>query len=387
MKKSQASINLILITSLFLVGILVFANYKQSRDPASQKDVSQLKIPVYEFDTTKINASENSFKFYRAFVDFYYLTLKSNEDFLTEIASMNEFSAWCAGDAHAENFGFLIQSNNNSIFTLNDWDDSTNCPAFLDITRLLVGNQLFDKDISSADLLDKYIEGLELREYPFPAVMLKELEKSKSRSTSIASKKLEGPNRLLKSSDSEELSVNEKKLIQSILTTKINRNLVVLDSLKFKKVGGGSGGLRRYNMLVQIGTAHFLLELKQIQDSSAKVYEKVAMPPTERLLKSFDNFMMSDIHPFYQAVILESTPYLIRPLFDGNIGINLTKYKNKEIVDVLKYEAYMLGYLHSYSLVNKEQYISAVKAISRQKYLSEIKELKVLFQYLYKELK
>lgn len=387
MKKSSAPINLVLLTSLLLVAILVFANYKNSRNPASQKDVSSLKIPVYEFDSTKINDAKDAFKFYRAFVDFYYLTLSHNFDYLTEIAKMKNSLAWCAGDAHAENFGFLIKANKDSIFTLNDWDDSITCPAFFDITRLLVGNQLFDHNISSSDLLDQYLTGLELKDNPFPEVLLKELAKSKEKSTGISPKKLESPNRLLRSKDTEELNANEKREITNLLTSKINSNLSLIDSFKFKKVGGGSGGMQRYNVLVKISGQNYLLELKQIKDSSAAIFSPRPYAPLERLQISFDNFLMSSIHPFYTYGTIQGAPYLVRPLFDGNNGISLSKYKNKEITEVLKYEAYLLGYLHSHTLTNKEEYLNSLRDLNRQLYLNEIKEIRVLYQYLYKELK
>jgi uncharacterized protein (DUF2252 family) len=158
---------------------------------------SPLQDVTYNFDAKKLDAAKDPFKFLRTYVDYYYLLTKANRAVLPSLDVNWKTAAWCVGDAHPENFGFLIQNDGSSIFTMNDVDDSGPCPAVLDLFRLMVSARLYEKNIKLGRLTEAYLTGLQGQSFKMPAALQSILARSQKKGTHPSPDKV-SKNRLIR---------------------------------------------------------------------------------------------------------------------------------------------------------------------------------------------
>jgi len=195
------------------------------------------------------------FQFLRSYVDYFYLVLKSNEPNLPLTTRLQSIPGWCVGDAHPENFGVLIQNDGVSMFTMNDMDDSGPCPIGVDLIRLMVSSRLYSHDIDIDKLLNSYLKGLERQAVEVPSAVLKMLKKSQKRGTAPSSKNIEG-RRIVRDSNMVEVNATELdqiKLSLRDLKSSLSPQAKLLDAVATSKIGGGSGGILRYEILLDNG--------------------------------------------------------------------------------------------------------------------------------------
>ena len=211
---------------------------------------SELQDVPYQFDAKKVEASDDSFHFLRAFVDLFYLSFQANQKNLSIVSKLSQTTGWCVGDAHAENFGFLLQENKSPLFTMNDMDDSGPCPVVLDLYRLMVSSKLYDSNTNLNNMLSAYIEGIKNSDYNFPQSIKDMTIKAIKKGMAPSDKKVQN-NKIIR--DSQMLEINplvRAQLIQSLNVYKgiLNPNFKILDMVATSKVGGGSAGLLRYEV-------------------------------------------------------------------------------------------------------------------------------------------
>lgn len=371
MKKAFAfSTGILLLSSVALAG------------PNSLTDIN------YKFDQTKVNASEDSFHFLRAFVDYYFGVIAKNTNSLHIAKKVGAFSGWCVGDAHAENFGILIQDDNSTIFTMNDMDDSGPCPVAYDLLRILVSSRLYISSISSQEIINSYIDGLKGKSATIPDV-IKSMDKDAMKAgMQIAAKKLQG-NTFKRKNTMEEVSTNLKVQITSLLQTYYkSETLRVLDMVATSKIGGGSGGLQRYEVLItNIHNQLIHLELKELVTPSIASVATAPIPEqATRINKTLAITQGDKSSHYYNVFNIQGKNMLLRPKFSGNQGVTLADSNNKDNKEIINFEAYILGRIHANS-VNVNAYATALGSMDSKNWEDDISAFTALFNKRFNELK
>ena len=217
---------------------------------ASFAQADTLKDINYNFDQTKVAASADAFHFLRSFVDYYFQLIAQNKNSLNIVKKAGSFSGWCVGDAHAENFGILLQENGSALFTMNDMDDSGPCPVAYDLLRILVSSRSYMPKIDTQDILKSYKDGLKGKSASFPDSIKSMTKDALKVGFSIDLKDLNG-NMFKRKSSMTEVDAATKTQISSLLQSNYkNEGLRLLDIVATSKVDGGSGGLQRFEMLI-----------------------------------------------------------------------------------------------------------------------------------------
>ena len=77
---------------------------------------------------------------------------------------------------------------------------------------------------------------------------------------------------------------------------------------------------------------------------------------------------------------------LLRPRFSGNVGVTLADSSDKDNLEIILYEAYILGRLHAES-VNASAYLSDLNNMKKNDWENDVDGLVVLFKAKYESLK
>ncbi|MEI7441426.1 MAG: DUF2252 family protein [bacterium] len=353
-----------------------------------QANASKLKDVSYSFDSEKITAAPDSFHFLRSFVDFFYLVFKKNQnDF--NLKNISDVQGWCVGDAHPENFGVLLLENQSPLFTMNDIDDSGPCPVALDLFRLMVSSRLYDEKIKLDDLKDAYVAGLKKEGFKVPKSILEMISKSQKRGIVPSDKKV-SDNKIVRDSQMKELSDSEFAGIKRALNTYdhvLDPNFQILDVLATSKVGGGSGGLSRYEVLLKNGNSNLHLEFKEMVNPSVYPVSENIPSPDQRVKKSILFNQGLGASRLYKVVEMNAKSFFIRPRFAGNVGVTLEKQSTSDNKEIIQYEAFSLGLIHSRSISDLNRWIDKVDSLKKSEWENDVSDMSEFFKKKYKSLK
>lgn len=342
----------------------------------------------YNFDQTKVNASADSFHFLRSFVDYYFGVVAKNSNSLNLAKKAGGFGGWCVGDAHAENFGILLQENGEALFTMNDMDDSGPCPVAYDLLRILVSSRLYMPGISAQDILKSYSNGLKGVAVAVPGSIQSMSKDALKAGVQISPKNLQG-NKLKRKSAMTEVDPGLGEKISSLLQSQFsNEELRVLDIVATSKVGGGSGGLQRYEVLITNTQKQLIqLELKElVVPSIAPVAISDIPDQASRMKKSLLINQGNNFSHYYNVFNIQGKNMLLRPKFSGNLGVALADSGDQVNKDIINYEAYILGRIHARS-VNVSVYVKALESMDINNWEDDIGAFTNLFNKKFSELK
>ncbi len=356
--------------------------------PVAFSSVNLLDDINYTFDQTKLNASLDTFHFMRSFVDYYYRLAAINRKNLNVFQKTEQFSGWCAGDAHAENFGILLLENGSTTFTINDMDDSGPCPIVLDLMRILASSRLYNPNIKTQNILNSYMDGLQGKTVSIPATIDSMSMEASAKGIQIASKDLQGKSFKRKSSMSE-VDLQSKTLLISMLQNQFqDESLKVLDIVANSKIGGGSGGLLRFEILISNSKNQLIhLELKELVTPSIAPVATSALPDqATRMKNSLEIDQGKNYSHYYNIFNFQEKSFLLRPKFSGNLGVTLSNLNDIEIEEIINYESYILGKIHAKS-VNIKEYGQAINSLILESWQEDISAMTELFNKKFSELK
>ena len=376
--------NLTPIKTLLLIIAIAWLTWAQPAACGGLKDVS------YDFDQSKLAAAEDSFHFLRSFVDYFYLLVKANAATFKIFPSTAHVSGWCVGDAHPENFGVVLLNDGQPLFTMNDMDDSGPCPIVLDMLRLMVSSRLYEANTKLDNMLDAYTQGLRHKSYDVPSAVQDLISKAKKRGASPNPNKVNG-NRLVRDDQDAEVSSSLRAQIASTVLSVVGSSLAegaqIIDMLATTKVGGGSGGLQRYELLMQNGESLLHLELKEQKQPAIYPVGTDKLGTAQRIATTLLMDQGSTASVFYKVVQIGSTSMLVRPRFADNVGVSLVKGSASDNKDIVRYEAYTLGVIHSRSLSSSEAWVKILDDISEPAWENDVELLTEQFQQKFKKLK
>lgn len=268
------------LTLALVINLFCFGAFAKSDNTLNLSDIN------FPFEQSKVDASADSFHFLRSFVGYYYGLISKNSSVLNITTKTSRTPGWCVGDAHAENFGILIQENSSVLFTMNDLDDSGPCPVAYDFLRILVSSRLYLPSVNIEDLVKSYKDGLSGNKTNIPSSIISLAKDAQQKGLNISLKKIVG-DKLKRNDDTSEVSSNLRQTIVAHLESTYGaERLKVLDIVSTSKIGGGSGGLQRYEVLVKNdNNLLLLLELKELVEPSIAIVKTAEIPAQDQRIK------------------------------------------------------------------------------------------------------
>jgi len=212
----------------------------------------------------KINASDNAFLYFRAFVPWFHGRLRFMESgFSDAIRALFGFQGWCVGDPHLQNFG-VIRSGRcdgrfTGLFTANDPDDGGPGPLAADVVRYLSGILIHLPDERLDLVIKAYLNGLIGGNRPEELADLEQSFFERIGNTEGEADKVDfdGSRFKLKDLDGnrfDTLNVKNKhrRQVKEAIAGAIGDQFKVCSRslFRFRKKGGGSGGLIQFRVLL-----------------------------------------------------------------------------------------------------------------------------------------
>jgi hypothetical protein len=324
---------------------------------------SQNQGPELLQKRVEIAKSEGLFQLWRSFPPYYYDLLNRHPAILS-----TSRSGMCAGDAHAENFGFIHVTNakgESPVFTVNDMDDMVKCNLDADLLRLIISHRMAGTKLTTEQILAAYAQGIAGKQKCEEPAYIKKLRKNADAGTTMKEDYLSGcpdDETLVSGEEAEKLKTfhleecQENDLISS----------VAKETFAFActqtKLDGGSAGEKRYTIVLStklqgsptpVNTSAY--ELKPLVRSASEAALNLGAPRDD--VRRQGNFEKAVLHNLgengaahYQPKVFEGKLYQKRPHWEGNKGVKLKKIPAEQLDEVLSFESCVLGNFHARSV-------------------------------------
>tara|TARA_R110000868_G_scaffold42681_5_gene144048 strand:- start:5726 stop:6826 length:1101 start_codon:yes stop_codon:yes gene_type:complete len=283
-----------------------------------------------DFDLKLKSSLDRPLMFFRSFTNTYYAD--------TKVPSQIPL-ALCLGDAHPENFGFLLFKDTTQ-YVFNDLDEAGACPIALDALRYFTSLRMMGLSQREVAAYTRYyIKRLtKLGSSPsLPYSLIENLDKKRKKNL----KKYTEENLFKTHEDLSELSALEKKELLEVLRPMFNQ-LKILDLVSLKKESGGSAGLIRYWILIEDETKlQDILELKpRVKPATAYSTEEDAEYSVVQLAKD----IWGELPLHFGEIELGGQKYQVRSRTKDDI--NLEKLNPREFDLVLKLQIWLMAKHH-----------------------------------------
>jgi hypothetical protein len=345
------------------------------------KKITRALLDLYpehtkEIMLTRFENASNKHKFLRSFIPYYYQEIQKSASEIPALAKAGKTSGHIVGDAHVENFGYLVNNEGKSVLALNDFDDVAQAPLVLDVMRLSQSASYMDKEIDQAKLLKAYISGVKDSPHEYCDFIKRLGEKSKAGGhLSKAEMKIVGDRKLfaVKQEPNFVTSEAQKKILDGMLKKKYGSKAKLNDSYRTMKESGGSAYGKRYHLLAEINGQDHFIELKEVMDTGVvpKLLSQQATN-TDRILNARDVFLGKNFADQLDVIKFEEMNFQLRFKAAGNKSIDLAKVQPENLATVIQDEFYLLGQLHRKSLGSNnakiDNYLKDINSISTQEW-------------------
>ena len=343
----------------YLKILLIFLLLPLAAEAKPCKKITKALLDLYPEHTKEImltrfeNASDKH-KFLRSFIPYYSQEIAQSSAEMPAMQKASKTTGHIVGDAHVENFGYLVGNDGKSILALNDFDDVAQGPLVLDVMRLSQSGSYMDKNLDQAKLIKSYLEGLKNSPYKYSDFVNKLGAKSlEGGHLSKAETKVVGNAKVFAVKQSPSFATTEAqiKTFHDILKKKHGKNYKLLDSYRTMKESGGSAYGKRYHLLVEVDGKEGFIELKEVMDTGVvpKLQSK-KVSNKERIISSRDVFLGANYSEMIDVVEVEEKQFQLRHKIAGNKSLDFSKIKSKDYGGLIQDEFYLLGQLHRKSL-------------------------------------
>jgi hypothetical protein len=361
--------------------VLLLLSFSLSLQAKPCKKITRALLDLYPEHTkdimlTRFENAKDKHKFLRSFIPYYYQEIQKSSADIPAMAKASKTTGHIVGDAHVENFGYLISNEGKSVLALNDFDDVAQAPLVLDVMRLSQSASYMDKEIDQAKLLKAYLSGIKDSPYEYSDFIKNLGEKSKAGGhLSKAEVKVVGDSKLFAVKQEPNFVTNEaqKKMLSDLLKNKYGSKVTLHDSYRTMKESGGSAYGKRFHLLAEIDGQEHFIELKEVMDTGVvpKLLSREASN-TDRILNARDVFLGKNFGDKLDVVTFENVNYQLRYKAAGNKSIDLAKVKPKQLPTVIQDEFYLLGQLHRKSLAANpakvDAYVKDINSISAKEW-------------------
>ena len=383
----------LLLLSVFVFPALAQAQTRgesvKTRGTAAVTEVEKPAAPpVYLERLTKLYASQNqdpellqkrvevakaggTFQLWRSFPPYFYDLLNRNPSILD-----TSRSGMCAGDAHAENFGFIHVTNakgETPVFTINDMDDMTKCNLDADLLRLIISHQMAGTKLTTEQILKSYSQGLSGAQKCEEPAYIKKLRKNASPGKALKEDYLSGcpeDETLVTGEEAERLkNFHLEECQENDLISSVAKETFAFACTQ-TKMDGGSAGEKRYTVVLStkiqgsdtpVNTSAY--ELKPLVRSASDAAANLGAPRDDaRRLANFEKAVLHNLgengSTHYQPKTFDGKLYQKRPHWEGNKGVKLKKIAPEQLDEVLSFETCILGNFHARTLAPEKKSLS-----------------------------
>ncbi|MBF0382955.1 MAG: hypothetical protein HQL69_18190, partial [Magnetococcales bacterium] len=301
-------------------------------------------------------------------------------------------------------------NKNRHIFAMNDPDDGGKGRPVADIFRFLVGLKLSGVDYKNKEIINSYKAGLRKKNSSSKVGSFKKLKKKtikrladeKPNGKRVKDSYLKKKSNILRKKDDitdyiywNSVAKDEKDAIKEGVKAVFNNKVNICKTIKFKKIGGGSGGLTQYRLLL-------LDKSKSWKKKSNSVRKKLLVLDLKPLVrpgifpllcgkkskKSFGDFAFNCVmdpriikrrvkttlkterdnkvlKPYGVHIFPKIGPMLMRPRWLGDGGVDMEHVQ--EYPKVMHLEAYVLGRYHRDNLKGNKSAKKYAKAVNKAK--------------------
>lgn len=297
-----------------------------------------------DFEAKWATARKSPLRFFRSFPQAYWLLLER-----VPAAHVPGRIGICYGDAHLENFGLLRSVRGPLVFVANDLDDAGPGEVGLDALRWAVSLALAgEKRRQVQALIAEYAAVARgARAAALPSSLVPEAGDVAARRLG----KLVRRERLVLGEQTELARVDrqERALVSAAFRTDRSlREHTLLDVAELARVGGGSGGLRRFWALTRRGTGRRaeldVLELKELTTPAVQ-WGHHRTPLGDRIAEVKAVLHAGTPVRDHASVMLGHAEFLVRSRL-GRAAIDLTELTAEDRMTTLKAQAGLLGRDH-----------------------------------------
>ena len=341
---------------------------------------------------TRIKNASDRHKFLRSFIPYYYKHAFELRDKLPVYHKLKKHTGQIAGDAHVENFGFIVNNDNRPVFTLNDFDDVAEAPLFLDVMRLSQSASYIG-DFKQKKLIEAYRQGLTGSVHK-KSKYIKKLEEKSLKEGADGKAKFtktpDGPRFAVKTEPATDATSEEVDMIRKIITNKYGTTARLHDSYSTMKLSGGSAFGKRYHGLIEYKDEMHIVEFKEILDGGVGGHwTNKSVTNEERVNKALETYLGGQLSNNLDVIKIEDKYYFLRLKLDGNESIDLNSVSKKELPLVIEDEFYLLGQLHRRSLGNNDQgvanYVADLNTVTPEDWEKSVEVMKKDIKKAYKK--
>jgi hypothetical protein len=340
-----------------------------SRAPASFTSESCLELmqgfypgQSKDFLEKRIAANKDFHSFYRAFVPFYYDVINEDQEIKNTFLQLSKFKAAIGGDVHVENFGFVMTSSGSARLVLNDVDDVTFGPVYMDVMRLYISGKIVSDDVHWANYLAAYQAGLKGEDHVFSDYVKRNKQNAPVEIKKFLDEYISSdlPTRFIKFKKPMYVldGVTKNEILSSFKDT--NPKIKIFDEYLRVKEDGGSAGIMRYEVLAQIvpGEEPVWLDIKEMTVSSYdKVFKKDVPTFIQRMSMIKNSLYEEEISSHISMIKIGNKDFSVRMMNQFGLGVKIEDISNLELVDTVLDEAFALGQIHARSLLKNSQKI------------------------------
>lgn len=342
------------------------------------------------FIEKRIEANKDFHSFYRAFSPVFYKYV-ADPEFVALYKPLEKFQGTIAGDLHIENFGFVIDDKGKVIFTLNDFDDSTEGLLYHDVLRHFVSGKIVDKDLAWKTYFEAYAKGLKGEAHVSSFYIEKGIE-----DVSIVTEKTlkkfiseDVPLKFIKHKTPDRpTTVEELKSLTNSLKEKFP-NIEIFDHYVRIKEDGGSAGLKRFQVLARVRPQDKVqwLDIKEsAQSGYDKVFVKAEVNFEGRMAAFKERIYDGRLNKSIDSISIDGHAYSLRFVDQFASGLKLEDIPADDYADIIADEAYVVGRMHRLSLGDQSDgYVKAWESINGGLIEESLINLKFKLKDLYKK--
>lgn len=357
---------------------------------------------AYKYNQMKISA----FNLYRATVHLFYKDLYNGTIIIpSEWKTTSGINTWLSGDLHIQNYGFFENDNWKIKFDLNDFDESSVAPFYMDLIRYVATIHLMKNEVgfnfSDSEIynmckyfLETYKSALSASSVEFTESNLSGFVKSIMQKvkndnsvTTLLDKwtKISSGKRIfnLSNSDLQACSITEisafwqsyKNSISSFVASQNSNYFKVKDVAIRLNSGLGSLGVKKYYVLIEGKTSSnsddIILEVKEERTPSMyfnPAISQISFTYQADRVKLAAKSLLKNLENHTGVMIASSKSYFVRMISAYKYGFEAKDFKSKsDLENFVKYCAQAIAFAHtraaSESHANSSFASATIKAI------------------------
>lgn len=349
------------------------------RVPAAERQsCSQLLLTFYEKQDedrmiSRIKATkEDPHKFFRSFPPLYFKIL---EDFsLGNIfGDLVKYKGVIGGDVHIENFGVRTFKGENRLL-INDFDDLSEGPMIFDVIRLLTSIRLSGQKVDEgfvAKFMSRYKEGLKGKKENYSDVTMKFFKESKKSDSRISTSKINVKKKkfVKKREPSFDMTTEEVESWKELILPSGK----LVDQYKYIKESGGSGGLDRFELLIENNGQLIWVEAKEWEVPGINAGLKTKPPTYAKRLEHVLKYDQPDMPSF--TIKYNGKTFFLREINESHVDLTIDGLSKKEKKEMFLDEAYALGFFHR-QFGSTDSYIDELKKASDEAISEHVEKIK-----------